>query len=102
MFDIFNAERTRDIQTSATPSSGPAVNVLYFLAIISVALGFTNLLPLPALDGGRILFLLPELLFRKRVPPRFENMVHAIGMLALIMLLVFITAQDLINPITLP
>ncbi len=102
MFDIFNAERTRDIQTAATPAAGPAVNVLYFLAIISVALGFTNLLPLPALDGGRILFLIPELLFHKRVPPRFENMVHAVGMLALIMLLVLVTAQDIINPITLP
>ena len=102
MFDIFNAERTRDLQTTTTPAAGPAVNVLYFLAIISVALGFTNLLPLPALDGGRILFLIPELLFRKRVPPRFENMVHAIGMLALIMLLVLVTAQDIINPITLP
>jgi len=102
MFDIFNAERNRDIQTSATPSAGPAVNVLSFLAIISVALGFTNLLPLPALDGGRILFLIPELLFRKRVPPRYENMVHAIGMLALIMLLVLVTAQDIINPVILP
>jgi len=102
MFDIFNAERTRDIQSASTPATGPAVNVLYFLAIISVALGFTNLLPLPALDGGRILFLIPELLFRKRVPPRFENMVHAIGMLALILLLVVVTAQDLINPVILP
>jgi regulator of sigma E protease len=102
MFGIFNAERTRDLQTGSTSSSGPAVNVLSFLAIISVALGFTNLLPLPALDGGRILFLIPELLFHKRVPPRYENMVHAVGMLALIMLLVLITAQDIINPVTLP
>jgi regulator of sigma E protease len=102
MFGIFNAERTRDLQASATSAAGPPVNVLSFLAIISVALGFTNLLPLPALDGGRILFLIPELLFHKRVPPRYENMVHAVGMLALIMLLVLITAQDIINPVILP
>ena len=102
MFDIFNTERNRDIQSASTPSAGPTVNVLQFLAVISVALGFTNLLPLPALDGGRILFLLPELLFKKRVPPRFENMVHAIGMLALILLLVFVTANDIINPVPLP
>jgi regulator of sigma E protease len=102
MFGIFNAERSRDLQASGDSTAGPAVNVLSFLAIISVALGFTNLLPLPALDGGRILFLIPELLFHKRIPPRYENMVHAVGMLALIMLLVLITAQDIINPLTLP
>jgi regulator of sigma E protease len=102
MFSLFNQERTRDIQTTATPSAGPAVNVLSFLAIISVALGITNLLPIPALDGGRILFLIPELLFRKRVPPKYENAVHAIGLFALVALLVVITAQDIINPVVLP
>jgi regulator of sigma E protease len=102
MFSMFNQERSRDIQSAATPSSGPAVNVLSFLAIISVALGITNLLPIPALDGGRILFLIPELLFRKRVPPKYENAVHAIGLFALVALLVVITAQDIINPVVLP
>ena len=102
MFTIFNQERSADIQSQSSPTAGPAVNVLNFLAVISVALGFTNLLPIPALDGGRILFLIPELLFRKRVPPRYENAIHAIGLFALIMLLVLVTAQDIINPVTLP
>jgi len=102
MFTIFNQERSADIQSQSGPTAGPAVNVLNFLAVISVALGFTNLLPIPALDGGRILFLIPELLFRKRVPPRYENAIHAIGLFALIMLLVLVTAQDIINPVTLP
>ena len=108
MFDIFAQARTRDIQTTATPPAStstpatPAVNVLGFLAIISTALGITNLLPLPALDGGRILFLLPELLFNKRVPPEKENMIHAIGFTALLVLVAVITLQDFINPIVLP
>jgi regulator of sigma E protease len=72
---------------------------LAFIATISTALGLTNLLPLPALDGGRILFVLPELLFRRRVPQQYENAVHLIGFATLIILMIFITAQDIINPI---
>ncbi len=102
MYDIFAQERSLDVQSGATPSATPPVNVLNFLAVISVALGFTNLLPIPALDGGRILFLIPELLFRKRVPPRYENAIHAIGLILLIMLMVFVTVQDIVNPVTLP
>ncbi len=102
MYDIFSQERSLDIQSGSTPTSTPPINVLNFLAVISVALGFTNLLPLPALDGGHILFLIPELLFRKRVPPRFENAVHVVGLFLFIMLMVFVTIQDIINPVTLP
>jgi regulator of sigma E protease len=43
--------------------------------------GKLNLLPFPALDGGRIIFVLPELVLRRRVPPEFENLVHAVGFL---------------------
>jgi regulator of sigma E protease len=105
MFDMFAQARSRDIQDSSSSSpvaQSQAVNVLGFFAIISTALGITNLLPIPALDGGRILFILPELLFRKRVPPKYENMVHAIGFSALLVLIAFITLQDFINPIVLP
>ncbi len=105
MFDMFAQARTRDIQDSSSSSpvtQSQAVNVLGFFAIISTALGITNLLPIPALDGGRILFILPELLFHKRVPPKYENMVHAIGFSALLLLIVFITLQDFINPVVLP
>lgn len=102
MFDIFNQARERDQETAAAPSTGAAVNVLAFIAILSVALGITNLLPLPALDGGRILFLIPELLFGKRVPPRYENTIHAVGFSLLLLLLAFVTLQDFINPIVMP
>jgi regulator of sigma E protease len=69
-------------------------NVLYLLALISVNLGLFNLLPLPALDGGRILFVLIEFVFRRPVPQKYEAIVHAIGFLALLVLMVFVTFND--------
>lgn len=106
MYDIYQQARALDVQAESQPASSPqkapAVNTLWLMAIISVALGITNLLPLPALDGGRILFILPELILRKRVPAKFENMVHMIGFLLLLGLMVVITVQDFIHPIVLP
>jgi regulator of sigma E protease len=103
MYDIYSQVRTKDVTAESQPASTPAdsLNRFWLLGIISVALGFTNLLPLPALDGGRILFLLPELIFRKRVPAQFENMVHLIGFAALIALMVYVTSQDITNRIIL-
>jgi regulator of sigma E protease len=101
MYDIFSQARSLDAQSETTPNTQPFY-VLRLLGLISVALGLTNLLPFPALDGGRILFVLPELIFRRRVPAEFENMVHLIGFAALIVLLVVITTQDIIHPIVLP
>jgi regulator of sigma E protease len=103
MYDIYSQVRTKDVTAETQPASAPAdsLNRFWLLGIISVALGFTNLLPLPALDGGRILFLLPELIFRKRVPAQFENMVHLIGFAALIALMVYVTTQDITNRIIL-
>lgn len=75
---------------------------LWFFMIISISLGITNLLPIPALDGGRILLTLPEILFRRRVPPKYENALHLIGFTALILLLIYINVQDFINPVQLP
>lgn len=105
MFDIYEQARARDQEAEATPASPttpPAVNTLWFLAVISVAMGITNLLPIPALDGGRILFVLPEILLGRRVAPEHENMVHFIGFAALLLLMFYITAQDIVNPIVLP
>jgi regulator of sigma E protease len=103
MYDIYSQVRTKDVTAESQPTSTPAdsLNRFWLLGIISVALGFTNLLPIPALDGGRILFLLPELIFRKRVPAQFENMVHLIGFAALIALMVYVTSQDITNRIIL-
>jgi regulator of sigma E protease len=76
--------------------------ILWFAGVISVALGFTNLLPLPALDGGRILFVLIEAVRGRRIEPEREGLVHMVGMLVLLGLLVLITIQDLINPVQFP
>ena len=73
--------------------------LLNMIAFINVALGLTNLLPLPALDGGRILFVLIEAVRGRRVEPEREGMVHVIGMLFLLGLMVFMIVQDIVNPI---
>ena len=105
MFDIYSQVRTRDIENAAGQPSNTAaaiLNRLWLLATISVALGITNLLPIPALDGGRIIFVLPEILFRRRIPVQYENIVHLIGFAALLILMVYITTQDILRPIVLP
>jgi regulator of sigma E protease len=75
---------------------------LWFFMMISISLGIMNLLPLPALDGGRIVMTLPEILFHRRVPMKYENAIHVVGFALLLLLLIYINAQDFINPIKLP
>jgi regulator of sigma E protease len=77
-------------------------DILIFAALISVALGLTNLLPIPALDGGRILFVLVEMVRGKPLPPEREGLVHLMGMALLLTLMVVLVANDIINPIELP
>lgn len=100
IFDIYQAAKTSDAEAETSSANLPAVNVLAFIGTISVALGLTNLFPIPALDGGRILFIIPEIILRKRVPAKYENVVHSVGMLTLLAFMVFITIQDFINPVT--
>ena len=66
--------------------------------MLSVSLAVFNLLPIPALDGGRILFTLPEIILRRRIPYKLENTINGVAMLLLIALMVFINAMDFINP----
>ncbi len=73
--------------------------ILQITAFISVALGFTNLLPIPALDGGRIMFVLIEAVRGRRIEPEREGMVHLVGMLVRLGLMVLIIIQDLVNPV---
>lgn len=105
IYDMYAQARERDQDAAGVPPSPqslPPVNSLFLMASISVALGLTNLLPLPALDGGRILFTLPEILTGKRVPQQYENLVHLIGFATLLLLMIYITAQDIIHPAVLP
>jgi regulator of sigma E protease len=64
-------------------------------AVISTMLGMINLLPLPALDGGRLMFLFFEVIARKPANRRVEEMVHGIGMLALLGLILIVTIRDI-------
>jgi regulator of sigma E protease len=76
------------------------VVILNFVAIISIALGITNLLPLPALDGGRILFVLIEIIRGRPIAPEREGLVHLIGMALLLSIFVVAFVNDILNPIT--
>ncbi len=102
IFSIYQAANERDQEVQSLPTAQPATSVMTFIAYISIALGITNLLPIPALDGGRILFTLPELFLKRRVPAKYENFLHMIGFTALLLFMAFVTLQDLLNPIKLP
>ena len=67
------------------------------LVILSVALGFFNLLPFPALDGGRLVFLCYELITRRRPNARVEAAVHTVGILFLLSVLVLVTFRDILS-----
>ncbi len=76
-----------------------AFPTLQAAAHISLALGVGNLLPIPALDGGRILFVLIEAVRRRRISPEREALVHFVGLVVLIGLTALVMIQDIINPI---
>ncbi|HZD10424.1 MAG TPA: M50 family metallopeptidase [Candidatus Binatia bacterium] len=82
-----------------TAATGDWFQLLRITAFISVALGFTNLLPIPALDGGRILFVLLEAIRGRRIEPEREGLVHLVGMLFLLGLMFLLIIQDISNPI---
>ncbi len=72
-------------------------SLIYIAALLTINLGIFNLMPLPALDGGRILFILFEMIFRKPVPAKFEGWVHAFGFILLILLAVVILVSDVVK-----
>lgn len=102
IYSIYSQARERDETNAESANPEDRLNTLLILAIISVALGFTNLLPIPALDGGRLILLLPEIFLRKKVPAKVENIINMVGFAALIALMVIITTMDIINPIVMP
>lgn len=73
------------------------INLVYLMAIISVNVGFINFLPLPAFDGGRILFLIIEKIKGSPVNPKIENIIHTVGLVLLMLLMVFITYNDILR-----
>ncbi|MFN2305224.1 MAG: M50 family metallopeptidase [Anaerolineales bacterium] len=102
IYDIYSRAVQMDQETELATAEPLPVFTLSIIANISLALGITNLLPIPALDGGRILFTLPELIFRKRIPQKWENAVNTISFILLLLLMVVITVLDFTNPVVLP
>jgi regulator of sigma E protease len=98
MFDVYQAVQ----ETEAEQEIPQGVNSLGFFATLTISFGILNLLPIPALDGGRIVFTLPEIILGRRVPPKYENAIHMISLALLLMLLLFVNLQDFLNPISLP
>ena len=82
--------------TSVATQIGPTT-YLTLMALISVNLGLFNLLPIPFLDGGRLFFVLLEMGRRRRVNPRVEAVVHAVGLALIAMLFIYVTYGDITN-----
>lgn len=72
-------------------------NLLFMLMVISVNLGIFNMLPVPALDGGRFFFLLIEAIRRKPIPPKYEGLIHTIGFIILIVFMIFVSLNDVVR-----
>lgn len=81
----------------ATTASYSILAFLQLVAFISINLGVMNLLPLPALDGGRLVFLILEGIRRKPVPAKYEGYIHAAGLMLLLALMVYVTGQDIVR-----
>ena len=75
-------------------------NLMFVMMIITFNLGVVNLLPIPALDGGRLVFLIIEAIRRKPVKPEHEGWVHFIGMIVLLLFMVLISINDIIRLFT--
>jgi len=102
IWNLFQQTVSRDVQSRTTSSTSTEPTNYTLMAVISltISLGILNLLPIPALDGGRILFTLPELVTRKRIPPRFEAVVHGISLVLLMSVLGYFYILDFIKPVT--
>lgn len=85
-----------DVTSSAMQSKENLVSALTLMAFITVNIGVFNLLPLPALDGGRLLFLLIEGIRRKPINPKYEGYVHGAGLILLLLLMLVVTFNDIV------
>jgi regulator of sigma E protease len=85
---------TEQIGESAKSGS---TNFLYLISLITINLGVMNLLPFPALDGGRLMFLTIEGITRKKINPNVESYIHFVGIVILFGLMIFITFKDILN-----
>lgn len=73
------------------------INLIYIASVISLNLGILNLLPIPALDGGRLLFLLIEAIRGKKLDPNKEATIHTVGLMLLMGFMIFVTYKDILK-----
>lgn len=73
------------------------INLIYLIGFLCVNVGFINLLPIPAFDGGRVLFMLIEKIKGKPIDAKIENTIHAVGLALLMVLMVVITWNDIVR-----
>lgn len=90
------AHITTDVVQNA-PQDGGIDSILGFVAFLSLNLGVLNLLPIPALDGGRIVFVLISWIRRRNLDPEVEGLIHMVGMAILLTLIVLISYHDIIR-----
>lgn len=86
-----------EVNSAVKSGSYAWLYVLNLIALLTINLGVFNLLPIPALDGGRLFFMIIELIRRKPIPPEKEGMVHAVGMLLLLALVVYVSFNDIMR-----
>jgi regulator of sigma E protease len=75
-------------------------SLFFFVALLSANLGILNLLPIPALDGGRIVFVLISWVRRRNLDPEVEGIIHMVGMAALLLLILVVSYQDVVRWVT--
>ena len=83
--------------TEDATTEGDWETVLMIMALITINIGVFNLLPLPALDGGRLMFMVIEMIRRKPIKPKYEGLVHGIGLALLLILMLVVTFSDIMK-----
>jgi len=109
VWNLFQQAVSRDVSSRQTDSTSitatkPTNYTLLIIISLTITVAVANLLPIPALDGGRILMTLPEIFLRRRIPVKYQAMINGISFIILITLLGFFYIKDIISPVnfTLP
>lgn len=84
-------------EAMGTAAKSGLYHLIPMIALITINLGIFNLLPVPALDGGRAFFILVEMIIRRPIPKKFESMVHAAGLVILLGLMALVTLKDIVG-----
>jgi regulator of sigma E protease len=109
IWNLFQQSVARDISSrqeaaSSETAANPTNYTLLIIISLTVTVGVANLLPIPALDGGRIFMSLIEIVARRRIPAQYQMAINGVSYIILLLLLSFFYIKDIINPvvITLP